>query len=170
MPTVVCCTGWVDNITDLYNDSKVWLLGTGSQTTAVIVLVLHEKKIRGPVPCNYEAPDSPEERQLLMGISHQTLYHNLAADILDLHHRGELSDPLLGKFQASVHIMRRNAAGNDVDEAYGAIVFPVLAAHDPQFFSLTLGDLLGQRGFPLKNYNPREKIQFPLAILRNVIT
>lgn len=169
MPTVVCCTGWANDMVDLCNDTKTWLLGTRSQTKVVIVLVFHETMINGPASFDTVAKEFPEEHKLLLSINQETQYHNLAAEILQLHRQGRLFEPLIGTFRASVHLFRRNAAGNDIDEVYGATVYPVQHTFRPQSFSLTFEDFLGSKCFQLHNYNPRDKIQFPLASLRGLI-
>lgn len=180
MPSIVCCTGWSENMRELYEEARVWLLGTRFQTRAVIVLVFQETIIHrqsgdknfalvDTPSYDFGASEFPQERELLSNIKPGTQYHNLAAEILRLSHLGQLSRPLLGDITSSVHIFRRNQAKNDIVEEYAATVLPAPNTPELQCFSLTFKDLLGQKRFQMPYYHPGEEVLFPLASLRELI-
>lgn len=89
-----------------------------------------------------DAPPITEEDALISTASHSTKLRDLADALLDLHHRGPLSQPLLGHANATHHIFRPNASGDNIVETFTATRFPAPPAESPHDFVLTFADLL----------------------------
>lgn len=135
--------------------------------------------IDGPAAAVHSQSETPlpwisdsfvEEAELISTVNHSTKLRDLADALLDLHHLGRLSQPLLGDVNATLHIFRLNSAGDDILETFTATILPAAPAASPQTFALTLADLLGPAVTAEHRLNPDEEIVFPLDRLRKVIS
>lgn len=182
---------------DLQRDAKLWLLNTDGQTVVVLVLAFtevfgdDERTLHTPAvptddaadetntnleasqattdPESSQASDSPtEEARLLSRITDATTPRALAADLLDLHRRHQLSKPLLGRMHATVHVFRANEALTAIEESYTAVLLPAPADAPQQSFTLTMYDLLGELAED-DGIDPDEEVMFPLEALREVL-
>lgn len=197
-PSVVCESGWAEKMDDLQRDAKLWLLHTDGQTVVVLVLAFTEvfgdndetdrtaivpdqadaivepdtnQAASQPTtdPESSQASDSPTEETLLLSrITPTTTPRELAADLLDLHRRHELSMPLLGRINATVHVFRANESLTAIEESYTAVLLPVPADAHQQAFILTMYDLLGELADD-EGIDPDEEVVFPLDGLREVL-
>lgn len=113
--------------------------------------------------------DYPEELALLASIDTTTVFSNLTQSLLTLHRLGQLSKPLLGRVDATLHIFRLSPGGSSITETFSATILPEPSAAAPQSFALTVDDLLGPAIAADKNLDPRREIEFPLSRLRRHI-
>lgn len=182
---------------DLQRDAKLWLLHTDGQTVVVLVLAFtevfgdddqtdhtaavpaddtaeetdtnQEASQETTDPATSQASDSSTEEALLLSrITDATTPRALAADLLDLHRRHQLSKPLLGRMHATVHVFRANEALTAIEESYTAVLLPAPADAQQQAFTLTMYDLLGELAED-EGIGPDEEIMFPLEALREVV-
>lgn len=195
-PSVVCESGWAEKMDDLQRDAELWLLHTDGQTGVVLVLAFTESfgddddtALTAGVPdppsavvepdTNQEASqatsdssetsDSPTEESLLLScITDATTPRALAADLLDLHRRHQLSKPLLGRIHATMHVFRANDSLTAIEESYTAVLLPAPADMQHQAFTLTMFDLLGDLAED-EGIDPDEEVVFPLDALREVV-
>lgn len=116
-----------------------------------------------------QASDSPTEETLLLAhITEATTPRALAADLLDLHRRHQLSKPLLGRMHATVHVFRANESVTAIEESYTAVLLPTPAEAHQQAFTLTMFDLVGELAED-EGIDPDEEVVFPLDGLREVL-
>lgn len=129
-----------------------------------------ESSILSWVPSFDELEDNEptEESIILTSINHHTNHHTLASDLLDRHSRSRLSNPLLGRIEATVHILRRNAAQSDIEQTYTAVLLPAPQDSATQSFTLTMDDLLARTAAD-EGIDPAELVTFPLDELRDVV-
>lgn len=183
---------------DLRRDAELWLLHTDGQTAVVLVLAFTESfgddgdtALTAGVPdppaavvepdTNQEASqatsdpessetsDSPTEESLLLSrITDATTPRALAADLLDLHRRHQLSKPLLGRIHATMHVFHANDSLTAIEESYTAVLLPAPADMQQQAFTLTMFDLLGDLAED-EGIDPDEEVVFPLDALREVV-
>lgn len=129
-----------------------------------------DSSVLSSVPSLHESEDfePTEESILLAGITQHTNHRKLASDLLDLHLRGRLSNPLLGRIEATVHIFRRNHAQLDIEQTYTAVLLPAPQDSATQSFTLTMGDILASKAGE-EGIDPTEVVTFPLDELRDVV-
>lgn len=83
-----------------------------------------------------------EESILLASINQYTNHRKLSSDLLDLHFRSRLSNPLLGCIEATMDIFHRNVAQLDMEQTYTAVLLPQPQDSSTPSFTLTMDDLL----------------------------
>lgn len=129
-----------------------------------------ESSVLSSVPSLDELEDlePTEESILLARINQHTNHRKLASDLLGLHLRSRLSNPLLGRIKATVHIFRRNAAQLDIEQTYNAVLLPAPQDSATQSFTLTMDDLLASAAVE-EGIDPTELVTFPLSELRDVV-
>lgn len=120
-------------------------------------------------PESSQASEIPTEEVLLLSsITNATTPRALAADLLDLHRRRQLSKPPLGRMHATVHVFRANDSLTAIVESYTAVLLPAPADAQQQAFTLTMFDLLGELAED-EGIDPNEQVVFPLDALREVL-
>lgn len=121
----------------------------------------------GSVASSPDEDNMTEECILLASINRQTQHYKLASYLLDLHRRGRLSKPHLGRIDATVHIFRLNAARTDIEQTLTAVLLPAPQNSLTQSFMLTMGNLLA-RVAGAEGIDAAESVVFPLDELRDV--
>lgn len=104
----------------------------------------------------------------MASIDDATKPRTLAASFLDLHHRGQLAELLIGRVEATVHVFCAHATDSAIEETYSAVVLPAPADAETQKFSLTMEDLLGEFAEG-EGIDDGELVDFPLDAFRSVV-
>lgn len=140
-PTVVAESGWSENLTDLIQDARLWLIGSELRTRVVVIVAFTETK--------KSAAGKRYARLELDLASSTTQVKDLAKVLLELNRKGKIS-PLLGTIKATFHAYRLNSQNNPY-EGYKEVVLPAptneyTGGHKGDArpsFSLTMQDLFG---------------------------
>lgn len=110
----------------------------------------------------------PEEQALLASIDRSTRLNDISRDLLALHRRQKLSEPLLRPFTATFHVYRLNAAHTAIHEECTMTVLPAPAIAVAQTFELSLKDLYGDATVPA-DVDPDRRILFEMDEMREDI-
>lgn len=196
-PTVVAEAGWSEDLEELIEDARLWIVGSNFRTRVVILTAFTE--VREGYPDNAPAdniPDVPDletEQQLMGNINESRTVKAFAESLLALHRRRGLAVPLLKTIHATLHIYRLDDE-NNLYESFAATVLPasppseVVAspegdgestdesvsnssadsvAQEPDFY-LTLKDLFGAFP-PPRRADSNFRIGFSVAEFRKAI-
>lgn len=166
-PTVVAESGWSEDLTDLIQDARLWLIGSKLRTRVVIIVAFTETK--------KSAAGKRDSRLEFDLISSATQVKDLAKGLLELNRKGEIS-PLLGTIKATFHAYRLNSQ-NNLYECYKEVVLPAptdeyTGGHKGDArpsFSLTMQDLFGLNPVP-EGVDPEHKIVFNMDEFRKIIS
>lgn len=162
-PTVVAESGWSEDLTDLIQDARLWLIGSELRTSVVIIVAFTETK--------RSAAWKRDSRLELDLISSATQVKDLAKGLLELNRKGEIS-PLLGTIKATFHVYRLNSQ-NSPYECYKEVVLPApsneYTGDARPSFSLTMQDLFGLNPVP-EDVDPEHKIVFNMDEFRKIIS
>lgn len=166
-PILVAEVGWAEEMDDLMDDVRLWLLGTDRQTKIVIVVKFTEHPRAAysdsPAPSSASSaadadadantdtdtdthidadPDEPtEEDQLIASINESTRLGDLTEALLDLDYREALAQPLIGTLAATFHVFRLDETDTIVED-FVATVLPAPALEEPdRRYYLDLGTL-----------------------------
>lgn len=119
-------------------------------------------------PVHEDDDPFPEEHALLASIDRSTHLNDISRDLLTLHRRKMLSQPLLRPFTATLHVYRLNTAHTDIHEQCAMTVLPAPNNGVAQTFELSLEDLYGDEPVPA-DVDLEHRIVFEMDELREDI-
>lgn len=126
-PTVVAEAGWSEDLEELVEDARLWIVGSSFRTRVVILTAFTEVREgyldNAPADSIPDVPDLETEQQLMGNINESTTVKALTESLLALHRRRRLAVPLLETIHATLNIYRLDDE-NNLYESFAATVLP----------------------------------------------
>jgi len=177
-PSVVCEAGFSENLEDLIDDARLWLLHTGGITKIVIVLCITESNTPNTVDGDEKISEDMskmektpmEEQVLIQAITAETDLNSLAESLITLNTHAKLTKPSVGDLEAIIHVYQACQDEADIRETFSALVIPAppIGSEAPTEFKLSFMDMFGENT-PV-GLNPNDSIIFSLAKLQEFVT